>query len=169
MNPLCISVLKSIDCNVDIQDIVVHTTIDNKCKYSMGTLTPDRTWPNGQINPDSKVHVTYTGPTWGRQEPGGPHVVPMNFAIKEHQLWASRIYQFSNNTNLRLSPEGLQAQRKSSGGCSSKVIVDSIRIVECYRSALSAIILVTVQQLWGRCEYYYVRGQIGIIVVWLVS
>ena len=28
--------------------------------------------------PDSKVHV---GPIWGRQDPGGPHVGPMNFAI----------------------------------------------------------------------------------------
>ena len=26
---------------------------------------------------------TYMGPIWGRQDPGGPHVVPMNFAIWE--------------------------------------------------------------------------------------
>ena len=31
--------------------------------------------------PDSKVHVANTGPTWGRQDPGGPHVGYMNFAI----------------------------------------------------------------------------------------
>ena len=34
-------------------------------------------------NPDSKVHVANMGPTWGRQDPGGPHVGPMNFAIRE--------------------------------------------------------------------------------------
>ena len=31
--------------------------------------------------PDSKVHGANMGPTWGRQDPGGPLVVPMNFAI----------------------------------------------------------------------------------------
>ena len=30
---------------------------------------------------DSKVHGANMGPTWGRQDPGGPHVGPMNFAI----------------------------------------------------------------------------------------
>ena len=33
------------------------------------------------IIPDSKVHGANTGPIWGRQDPGGPHVGPMNFAI----------------------------------------------------------------------------------------
>ena len=31
--------------------------------------------------PDSKVHWINMGPIWGRQDPGGPHVGPMNFAI----------------------------------------------------------------------------------------
>ena len=31
--------------------------------------------------PDSKVHGANVGPIWGRQDPGGPHVGPMNFAI----------------------------------------------------------------------------------------
>ena len=38
------------------------------------------------INPDSKVHGDNMGPIWGRQDPGGPHVGPMNFAIWEHML-----------------------------------------------------------------------------------
>ena len=38
------------------------------------------TWGN---NPDSKVHGANVGPIWGRQDPGGPHVGPMNFAIWE--------------------------------------------------------------------------------------
>ena len=29
---------------------------------------------------DSKVHGANTGPIWGPQDPGGPHVGPMNFA-----------------------------------------------------------------------------------------
>ena len=34
--------------------------------------------------PDSKVHGTNMGPIWGQQDPGGPHVGPMNFAIWDH-------------------------------------------------------------------------------------
>ena len=34
--------------------------------------------------PDSKVHGANVGPIWGRQDPGGPHVGPMNFAIWEY-------------------------------------------------------------------------------------
>ena len=32
-------------------------------------------------SPDSKVHGANMGPIWGQQDPGGPHVGPMNFAI----------------------------------------------------------------------------------------
>ena len=31
--------------------------------------------------PDSKVLGANMGPIWGRQDPGGPHIGPMNFAI----------------------------------------------------------------------------------------
>ena len=41
--------------------------------------------------PDSKVHGANIGPIWGRQDPGGPHVGPMNFAnwayAFEAQFW----------------------------------------------------------------------------------
>ena len=33
--------------------------------------------------PDSRIHGANMGPIWGRQDPGGPHVGPMNFAIWE--------------------------------------------------------------------------------------
>ena len=32
--------------------------------------------------PDSKIHVANMGPTWGRQDPGGPYVGPMNLSIR---------------------------------------------------------------------------------------
>ena len=32
-------------------------------------------------NPDNKIHGANMGPIWGRQDPGGPHVGLMNFAI----------------------------------------------------------------------------------------
>ena len=31
--------------------------------------------------PDSKANGANMGPGWGRQDPGGPHVGPVNFAI----------------------------------------------------------------------------------------
>ena len=31
--------------------------------------------------PDSKVHGANMGPIWGRQDPGGPHVGPIDLAI----------------------------------------------------------------------------------------
>ena len=36
---------------------------------------------NSWTIPDSKVHGPNMGPIWGRQDPGGPNVGPMNFAI----------------------------------------------------------------------------------------
>ena len=43
------------------------------------------------MNPDSKVHGANMGPIWGRQDPGGPHVGPMNFAIWVVQASSKRI------------------------------------------------------------------------------
>ena len=37
-------------------------------------------WPS-YITLDSKVRGANMGPIWGRQDPGGPHVGPMNLAI----------------------------------------------------------------------------------------
>ena len=42
-----------------------------------------RTSPFHNI-PDSKVHVANVGPTWGRQDPGVPHVGSMNSAILDN-------------------------------------------------------------------------------------
>ena len=41
--------------------------------------------------PDSKIHGANMGPIWGRQDPGGPHVIPMNLAI-----WESLAYGIIN-------------------------------------------------------------------------
>ena len=38
-------------------------------------------WCSYQLVPDSKVFGANMGPIWDRQDPGGPHVGPMNFAI----------------------------------------------------------------------------------------
>ena len=41
------------------------------------------------IFPDSKVHGANMGPIWDGQDPDGPHVGPMNFAIWVPRLNAS--------------------------------------------------------------------------------
>ena len=43
------------------------------------------------LTPDSKVHGANMGPIWGRQDPGGPHVGPVNCAICDNfSLWKGR-------------------------------------------------------------------------------
>ena len=47
--------------------------------------------------PDSKVHGANMGPIWGRQDPGGPHVGPMNLAAGDYiSVWIS----FVSNSNV---------------------------------------------------------------------
>ena len=36
-----------------------------------------------KCTPDSRVQGAYMGPTWGWQDPGGPHVGPTNLAIRD--------------------------------------------------------------------------------------
>ena len=48
---------------------------------------------NGITCPDSKVRVAHMGPTWGRQDPGGPHVGPMNLATRV-EPWLYNVMHF---------------------------------------------------------------------------
>ena len=47
-----------------------------------------------QTIPDSKVHGANMGPIWGRQDPGGHHVGPMNFAIWDFTLCEQESFSF---------------------------------------------------------------------------
>ena len=45
-------------------------------------------------DPDSKVHGANMGPTWVLSAPGGPHVGPINFAIREAcKIWMKQPVQ----------------------------------------------------------------------------
>ena len=47
-------------------------------------MRQENTWSNVDwYIPDSTVHGANMGPIWGRQDPGGPHVGPMNLAIRD--------------------------------------------------------------------------------------
>ena len=45
--------------------------------------------------PESKVHGANMGPIRGRQEPGGHHVGPMNFAIWDQYPYVNRFVEFT--------------------------------------------------------------------------
>ena len=45
-----------------------------------------------KYTPGNKVHGANMGPIWGRLDPGGPHVGPMNFAIWD--IYAERWWFF---------------------------------------------------------------------------
>ena len=56
--------------------------------------------------PDSKVHGANMGATWSRQDPGGPHVGPMNLAIwvyTLHETVSSDIKSIHTNGWTRIS------------------------------------------------------------------
>ena len=53
--------------------------VQDICRRPMGPFS--RYKSHSKATPDSKVHRTNMGPIWGRQDPGGPHVGRMNFAI----------------------------------------------------------------------------------------
>ena len=73
--------------------------------------------------PDSKVHGAIMGPIWGRQDPGGPHVGPMNFVIwVVSLLWPIQWRQVLSNVlaNIRsgndLVPVQCQATTSTNDG-----------------------------------------------------
>ena len=47
------------------------------------------------IIPDRKVHGANMGPIWGRQDPGGPHVGPMNLAIWDDSRLLHKCREFA--------------------------------------------------------------------------
>ena len=63
--------VKGAGCPVDAMSQVSHRGTWY-CLRNVGTFS---------VDPDSKVHGANMGPIWGRQDPGGLHVGPMNFAL----------------------------------------------------------------------------------------
>ena len=44
-----------------------------------------------EVIPESKIHGANVGPTWGRQDPGGPHVGHANLAICDNLNYSNDI------------------------------------------------------------------------------
>ena len=54
----------------------VLSSLDTEMAVTVAILPPSEIKP-----PDSKDHGANMGPSWGRQDPGGPHVGHINFAV----------------------------------------------------------------------------------------
>ena len=72
-----ISPMDTLDINVHVMD-KTDTWTDG---YSMFNRLPYIVYSD---HADSKVYGANMGPTWGRQDPGGPHVGPIYLAIWVH-------------------------------------------------------------------------------------
>ena len=62
--------------------------------------------------PDCKVHGANMGPIWGQQDPGEPHVGPMNLAIWEaiNSGWLLTIIGAAVFTIIYITPQQVCAQ-----------------------------------------------------------
>ena len=90
---LCLNVLKALSYELIkplwhgprwpfcLPDIMVNTDVYLAWSETRGHSSAKLV--RGHRSPDSKVHGANMGPFWGRQDPGGPHVGPMNFDIWE--------------------------------------------------------------------------------------
>ena len=66
-----------------------------------------KAWPKLEYNknsikltaftPDSKVHGANMGPIWGPQDPGGPHVGPMNYILSCLGCQHDSLFQFTKD------------------------------------------------------------------------
>ena len=67
-----------------IQNMTLNLKISSAkcCSYRLGLVVLAVNVLTGNI-PDSKVHGTNMGPTWVLSVPDGPHVGPMNLAIRD--------------------------------------------------------------------------------------
>ena len=57
----------------------------------------------GKVNPVSKVHGANMGPIWGRKDPGGPHVVPINFLSGKFRSVCITLFGYSNQVSVSVS------------------------------------------------------------------
>ena len=63
------------------------------------------------VIPDIKVHGANMGPTWGRQDPGGPHVGHMNLAIWDGNSYYTRICYMFLILSLMWMPWGITGEK----------------------------------------------------------
>ena len=75
------------------------------------------------IIPKSKVHGAIMGPTWGQQDPGGPDVGPMNFA-----LWDALVIKL---VTMQVSQDVKGLQCLHGNVCKHNMVLLIISFCEC--------------------------------------
>ena len=87
---------------------IYHITaiIDMLAETHFNIKKPYQQNRNSHHNPDSKVHGTNMGPTWVLSAPDGPHVGPMNLAIREDKEVTS-VYPKNFHDSSDICPMGL--------------------------------------------------------------
>ena len=66
--------------------------------------------------PDSKNHGANVGLIWGGQDPGGPHVGPINFVIWVVDMWGTSYQNVMYQSSLR--------RRVITGGSENAISMD---------------------------------------------
>ena len=80
---------------IQVQTMSVHT--DESYYANIRVCSLITACYTGEWLSDSKVHGANMAPIWGRQDPGGPHVGPMNFVIWAAFCLSSRCYKLLYN------------------------------------------------------------------------
>ena len=62
---------------------------------TVAPLWADNMCTFGIIYPESKIHGANVGHTWGRQDPGGPHIDYMNLVIRVSYVLQSSLRDLS--------------------------------------------------------------------------
>ena len=120
--------------------------------------------------PDSKVRGAYMGSTWVRQDPGGPHVGPMNLAIRgvdqDFQLiWQPWLYDdylaISSRVAIVLSDDFIHIPAIV---CSVleliafwSAILNSVWSLNSWLSSNNETYLI---ELWLQSQYYYTDSKL---------
>ena len=104
--------------------------------------------------PDSKFHMAQMGPTWVLSAPGGPHVGPMNLAIRVlHGSWAACTHSIHQATSA--SKSCLLDQ-----DCMTKnLLTDNYCIIYCH----------DVQSRWFLLGWYMTRYLYIKFIIWTLQ
>ena len=94
----------------------------------------------------SKVYGANTGPIWGRQDPGGPHVGPMNFAI-----WVAISMHYSKVRNIDMAWELYTWENGSAPDCIRSESYIYIHICVCVCVCVCHIL----RHICKSCEFHW--------------
>ena len=110
-------------------------------------------WPPGLgiirpnwSTPDSKAHGTNMGPTWGLSAPDGPHVGPMNLAIRDTP----------STQPLDLQPSQFSSHHSSAANCWHRIFSCGEQL---YKHSMSVCLFVTL------CLFVFVYALPGAILL----